>query len=137
MRTRNLTLSSPDVVVSTEDHAAFRVARRADLAQLGLAAGTLEASAVPVAVHGVKEEAVGDLAPAACTPLPGQGPRADRRWLAAASGIHHRTWEHRRNHVGSLLRLLRTVCVYTHNYQLAYLSLLISYQLFEHIVVSA
>lgn len=81
--------SSPDVVVSAQDHAAFCVARRADFAQLGLAAGTLEASAVPVAVHGVKEETVCDFAPAACTPLPGQRTCAHRWWLAAASRIHH------------------------------------------------
>lgn len=80
----------PDVVVSTEDHAAFGVAGRADLAQLCLAARALEASAVPVAVHGVKEEAVCDFAPAACTPLPGQRPCSYWWWLGAASGIHHR-----------------------------------------------
>jgi len=80
---------SPDVVVSTEDHAAFRVAWRAYFAQLGLAAGALEAPAVPVAVHGVKEETVCDFAPAACTTLPGQRTCAHRWWLAAASGIHH------------------------------------------------
>lgn len=84
-----ITLVSPDVVISAEDHPAFCVARRADFAQLGLAAGALEASAVPVAVHGVKEETVRDFAPAACTPLPGQRTRAHRWWLAAASRIHH------------------------------------------------
>lgn len=81
--------SSPDVVVSAQDHAAFRVARRADFAQLRLAARAFEAAAVPVAVHGVEEEAVCDFAPAARAPLPGQRTRAHRRWLAAASGIHH------------------------------------------------
>lgn len=45
---------------------------------------------MPVAVHGVKEETVCDFAPAARAPLPGQGTCADRRWLTAASGIHHR-----------------------------------------------
>lgn len=80
---------SPDVIVSAEDHAAFRVARRADFAQLGLAAGALQAAAVPVGVHGVEEEAVCDFAPAARTPLPGQGTGAHRRRLAAASRIHH------------------------------------------------
>lgn len=84
-------ISSPDVVVSTEDHATFCVARCADLTQLGLAAGALEASAVPVAVHGVKEETVRNFAPAAGAPLPGQRTCAHRWWLAAASGIHHRT----------------------------------------------
>lgn len=92
--THNLVISSPDVVVSTEDHATFCVARCADLTQLGLAAGALEASAVPVAVHGVKEETVRNFAPAAGAPLPGQRTCAHRWWLAAASGIHHRTWEH-------------------------------------------
>lgn len=85
-----MTEISPDVVISAEDHAAFRVARRADFAQLGLAAGALQASAVPVAVHGVKEETVCDFAPAACTPLPGQRPCAYCWRLAAASRIHHR-----------------------------------------------
>ena len=80
----------PDIVISTEDHAAFRVARRADFAQLGLAAGALEASAVPVAVHGVKEETVCNFAPAPCAPLPGQRACANRWRLAASSGIHHR-----------------------------------------------
>lgn len=85
------TLFSPDVVVPAEDHAAFRVARRADLAELRLAARALEAAAVPVAVHGVEEEAVGDLASAAGAPLPRQRARAHCRRLAAASGIHHRS----------------------------------------------
>lgn len=84
-----MVFSSPDIVVSTEDHAAFCVARRADFAQLGLAAGALQASAVPVAVHGVKEETISDFAPTAGTPLPGQRTCAHRWWLAAASGIHH------------------------------------------------
>ena len=51
---------SPDIVVSAEDHAALGVAGRADVPQLGLAAGALEAAAVPVAVHGVEQEAVGE-----------------------------------------------------------------------------
>lgn len=89
---------SPDIVVSTEDHPAFCVARRADFAQLGLAAGTLEASAVPVAVHGVKEEAVCNFAPATCTPLPGQRTCAHRWWLAVASGIHHCPCKHTHTH---------------------------------------
>ena len=83
-------LFSPDIVVSAEDHAAFCVARRADFSQLGLAARALEAAAVPVAVHGVEEEAVCDFAPAPCAPLPGQRTCAHRRGLAAASGINHR-----------------------------------------------
>lgn len=62
----------PDVVVPAEDHATFRVARRADLPQLRLAARALEASAVPVAVHGIEEEAVSNLASAAGAPLPRQ-----------------------------------------------------------------
>lgn len=80
---------SPDIVVSTEDHATFCVARRADFAQLGLTAGALEASAVPVAVHGVQEEAVCDFAPTPCTAFPGQRTCAHWWWLAVASGIHH------------------------------------------------
>lgn len=46
---------------------------------------------MPVAVHGVKEETVRNFAPAAGAPLPGQRTCAHRWWLAAASGIHHRT----------------------------------------------
>lgn len=80
---------SPDVVIPAEDHAAFRVARRADLPQLCLAARTLQAAAVPVAVHGIEEEAVGYFASTAGAPLPRQRARADCRWLATASGIHH------------------------------------------------
>ena len=80
---------SPDVVVSTEDHAALGVAGGADLSQLSLATGALEAAAVPVTVHGVEEEAVGDLAPAPRTPLPGEGPWSWGR-LGASSRIHHR-----------------------------------------------
>lgn len=45
---------------------------------------------MPVAVHGVKQETVCDFATAAGATLPGQGARPHRRWLAAASGIHHR-----------------------------------------------
>lgn len=54
----------PDVVVLAEDHAPFAVAGGADLTQLGVAAGALEAACVPVALHGEEQEAVGD-APAA------------------------------------------------------------------------
>lgn len=81
--------SSPDVIISAEDHAAFCIARRADFSQLGLAAGALEAPAVPVAVHGVKEEAVRNFAPTAGASLPRQGTGAHSRRLAAASRIHH------------------------------------------------
>lgn len=88
-------LHSPDVVVSTKNHAAFCVARSPDVAQLGLAAGALEAAAVPVAVHGVKEEAVCDFAPAARTSLPGQRAGAHRRRLAVTPGIHHCPSKHR------------------------------------------
>lgn len=80
---------SPDIVVSAEDHAALGVAGRADVPQLGLAAGALEAAAVPVAVHGVEQEAVGDLPPAAGAPLPREGARRHRGRLRAAAGVHH------------------------------------------------
>lgn len=50
----------PDVVVLAEDHAPFAVAGGANLAQLGVAAGALEAARVPVALHGEEQEAVGD-----------------------------------------------------------------------------
>lgn len=57
----------PDVVAPTQNHAPFAVAGGADVPQLGLAAGALEAASVPVALHGEEKEAVGDLAPASCT----------------------------------------------------------------------
>lgn len=63
----------PNVVISAKDHAALGVTGRADVAQLRLAAGALEAPAVPVAVHGIEQKAVSDLAPAARAPLPGEG----------------------------------------------------------------
>lgn len=44
---------------------------------------------MPVAVHGVEQEAVGDLPPAAGAPLPGEGARRDRGRLRAAAGVHH------------------------------------------------
>lgn len=47
-----------DVVVLAEDHATFAVAGAAVLAQLSMAAGALEASCVPVPLHGEKQEAV-------------------------------------------------------------------------------
>lgn len=88
---------SPDIVISAENHTTFRVARCSDFAELRLAAGALEASAVPVALHGVKEETVGDFATTACTPLPGQRTRTHCRWLAAASRIHHCPYRTQRN----------------------------------------
>lgn len=42
----------PDVVVLAEDHASFAVAGAAVLAKLSVAAGALEASCVPVPLHG-------------------------------------------------------------------------------------
>lgn len=81
--------ASPDVVVPAEDHAALGVAGGADVPQLGLAAGALEAAAVPVAVHGIEQEAVGDLPPAAGAPLPREGARRHRGRLRAAAGVHH------------------------------------------------
>ena len=82
----------PDVVVPAEDHAALGVAGGAHLPQLGLAAGALEAAAVPVAVHGVEQEAVGDLPSAARAPLPRQGARPRRGGLPAAARVHHGAW---------------------------------------------
>lgn len=68
----------PNVVISAKDHAALGVTGRADVAQLRLAAGTLEAPAVPVAVHGIEQKAVRNLASAACAPLPGEGAGRNR-----------------------------------------------------------
>ena len=44
---------------------------------------------MPVAVHGIQQKAVRNLAPATCAPLPGEG--AGRHWgrLGAAARIHH------------------------------------------------
>lgn len=86
----------PDVVVPAEDHAALGVARRADLAQLRLAARALEAATVPVAVHGVQQEAVGDFPAAAGATFPrqragGHGRRRRLLLLAVSSGVHHRS----------------------------------------------
>lgn len=44
---------------------------------------------MPVAVHGVEQEAVGDLPPAAGAPLPREGARRHRGRLRAAAGVHH------------------------------------------------
>lgn len=79
----------PNVVISAKDHAALGVAGRADVAQLRLAAGALEAAAVPVAVHGIEQKAVRDLAPAACAALPGEGAGRHRGRLRAAARVHH------------------------------------------------
>lgn len=79
----------PNVVISAKDHAALGVTGRADVAQLRLAAGALEAPAVPVAVHGIEQKAVGNLAPAACAPLPGEGAGRHRGRLRAAARVHH------------------------------------------------
>lgn len=58
---------SPDVVAPTQNHAPFAVAGGADVPQLGLAARTLEAASVPVALHGEEQEAVGNLPSTSCT----------------------------------------------------------------------
>lgn len=50
----------PDVVILAEDHASFAVAGATILAQLSMAAWTLEAPCVPVALHGEEQEAVCD-----------------------------------------------------------------------------
>lgn len=81
----------PDVIIPAENHASFAVAGGADLSQLGLAAGALEAARVPVALHGEEQETVGNAAAAAGTralcraAAPGH---RDRRGLHPA--IHHR-----------------------------------------------
>lgn len=72
---------SPDVVVPAEHHATLAVAGAANLAQLGLAAGALEAACVPVSVHGEEQEAVSDAAPTACAG-PGGG-------AAGHLAVHH------------------------------------------------
>lgn len=71
---------SPDVVVLAEDHASFAVAGAAVLAQLGVAARALEASRVPVPLHGEEQEAV-------CDSTSASGTRPARCPPAAA---HHR-----------------------------------------------
>lgn len=71
-----------DVVAATQDHASFAVAGGADVAELSLAAGALEAASVPVALHGEEQEAVGDL-PSAAGARPGG--RGHRGGLA----VHH------------------------------------------------
>lgn len=71
-----------DVVAPAQDHASFAVAGGADVAQLGLAAGALQAVRVPVAFHGEQQEAVRNL-PAASGARPGGRRRA---WRLA---VHH------------------------------------------------
>ena len=77
----------PNVVISAKDHAALGVTGRADVAQLRLAAGALEAPAMPVAVHGIEQKAVRNLAPTACAPLPGEG--AGRQLSEGLRGYRH------------------------------------------------
>jgi len=69
---------SPDVVVPAEHHPSFAVAGAAVLAQLGVAAGALEAPGVPVPLHGEEQDPVHDAASTART-------RPARRHLAAAA----------------------------------------------------
>lgn len=61
-----------DVVVPTQYHSTLRIARSADLSELSVAAGTLETAAVPVTIHCVQEEPVGDFAPAAGARFPSE-----------------------------------------------------------------
>lgn len=68
-----LTLASPDVVILAENHAGLGEAGSADLAEMHLAAGALEAASVPVAVHGVQKKAVTDLTTTSRTLLAGTG----------------------------------------------------------------
>lgn len=56
-----------DVVSPTQNHAPFAVAGGANVPQLCLAAGALEASCVPVAFHGEEQEAVSNLSATSCT----------------------------------------------------------------------
>lgn len=65
------TLASPDVVILAENHAGLGEAGSADLTKMYLAAGALEATRVPVAVHGVQKEAVTDLTTTSRTLLAG------------------------------------------------------------------
>lgn len=44
---------------------------------------------MPVAVHGIEQKAVRNLAPAACAALPGEGAGRHRGRLRAAARIHH------------------------------------------------
>lgn len=69
---------SPDVVISAQDHAALRIAGSTNFSQLGLAAGAFQAPAMPIAIHGVEQEAIGNLPPAAGTSFPREGATGDR-----------------------------------------------------------
>ena len=44
---------------------------------------------MPVAVQGIEQKAVRNLAPTACAPLPGEGAGRHRGRLGAAARIHH------------------------------------------------
>lgn len=73
---------SPDVVTATQNHPPLAVAGGADVPQLGLAAGALEAARVPVELHGEEQEAVGDLPPTA-------GTRPGSRRCTRGLAVHH------------------------------------------------
>lgn len=90
----------PDVVGSTEDHAAFGVARDADVRQPGVATAALEATVMPEAVQRVKQEALEDFASAAGTRPYASAATDDSS--ATQSGVHVNA--HVR--IGLLLRLL-------------------------------
>lgn len=57
----------PNVIAPTQDHAPFAVASGANVAQLCVAAGALEAACVPVALHGEEQETVRYLSPTSGT----------------------------------------------------------------------
>lgn len=79
----------PYVVVPAEDHASLAVAGGADLAELSLAAGALEAARVPVALHGVEQKAVSDLPPAARAGPGGRAPAGHSHRLGLRGAIIH------------------------------------------------
>lgn len=79
----------PDVVISAEDHSTLCITGGANFPKLSLTAGTLKASTVPVAVHGVEQEAVGDLAPTPGAPFPGEGASRHRGRLGTTTWVHH------------------------------------------------
>lgn len=97
---------SPDVIISAEDHATLRVAGRTNFTQLGLAAGAFQTPAMPIAIHGIEQEAIGNLPPTACTSFPREGATGDRGRLRAAAWVHHGLNKKNRRRVNILYRTL-------------------------------
>lgn len=92
----------PDVVVLAEDHAPFAVAGAAVLSKLGLAAGALEATCVPVALHRKEQESVRNTTSTSCA--------RPARCPTAAAHHRHRGHLHPTVHHSSLQKEKCSCC---------------------------